>query len=108
MDDSLIFCKPKTEYLLNLRCILLCFLAVSGLKINLAKSEMVGFDVGNEMNTLVQIMGYQEKCFPITYLGYPLGLKAKEKRGWEPIIRLYDRRLASWKRGFLSKRGRLI
>lgn len=34
--------------LLNLRCILLCFQAVSGLNINLAKSKLVIFGEGNK------------------------------------------------------------
>lgn len=81
MDDLLIFCKPKTEYLVNLSCILLYFQAVSGLKINLGKSEMVGFDVWCDVDTLAQVLGCQAKCLPITYLGYLLGPKAKDKRG---------------------------
>lgn len=40
---------------------------------------MVGFDVGEEMDILVQIMGFQAKSLPISYLGYPLDLKAKDK-----------------------------
>lgn len=34
-DDTLIFCHPDLRNLLHLRCILLCFQGVSGLKINL-------------------------------------------------------------------------
>jgi hypothetical protein len=40
-DDTLIFCEPKVEQICNLRCLLLCFEAVSGLKINLSKSVIV-------------------------------------------------------------------
>lgn len=41
VDDTLICCKLKEEMILNLRCILLCFQALSRLNINLNKSEMV-------------------------------------------------------------------
>jgi len=37
-DYTLIFCEPSGEQLRNLRCIFLCFEAVSGLKINLSRS----------------------------------------------------------------------
>jgi hypothetical protein len=40
-DDTLIFCEANSEHFRQLRCIFLCFEAVSGLKINLGKSEIV-------------------------------------------------------------------
>ncbi|GFZ14619.1 hypothetical protein Acr_24g0008090 [Actinidia rufa] len=40
-DDTLIFCKADSGEMACLRDILLCFQAVSGLKINLAKSELI-------------------------------------------------------------------
>lgn len=40
VDDTLIFCQQDLRNLLHLRCVLLCFQAVMGLKINLNKSEL--------------------------------------------------------------------
>jgi hypothetical protein len=40
-DDTLIFCGAQAEHVRNLRCTFLCFKAVSGLRINLGKSELV-------------------------------------------------------------------
>jgi len=40
-DDTLIFCEPVIDQVRDLRCLLLCFEAVSGLRINLSKSEIV-------------------------------------------------------------------
>jgi hypothetical protein len=34
VDDTLIFCDPNVDQFRDLRCLLLCFKAVSGLKIN--------------------------------------------------------------------------
>jgi hypothetical protein len=46
-DCMLIFCKPSVEQFRNLRCPFLFFEAVSGLKINLSKSEILPVgDVG--------------------------------------------------------------
>ena len=39
-DDTLIFCGAKKDKVGYLRCVLLGFEAVSGLRINLAKSEI--------------------------------------------------------------------
>lgn len=44
VDDTLIFCEANHEHFCHLRC-LLCFKAISGLKINLSKSELV--PIGN-------------------------------------------------------------
>lgn len=78
-DDSLIFCKPDARMLLNLRCILLCFQAVFGLKINLYKYELVGIEKGSNGNHLAKVLGCVEMQFPIKYLGFPLVVKFKDK-----------------------------
>lgn len=44
-DDALIFCNPDLSSLLYLRCIFLCFKLVSGLRINMMKSE-IGYNWG--------------------------------------------------------------
>lgn len=49
----MIFCQLDMEIVMNLRAILLCFQAVSGLNINLEKSEMVRIGKGAMKNTLL-------------------------------------------------------
>ena len=41
------------------------------------------------------------------YLGLPLGAKFKDKTMWNPIMEKMERRLAGWKRLYLSKGGRV-
>ena len=41
------------------------------------------------------------------YLGLPLGAKFKDKTIWNPILEKIERRLARWKRVYLSKGGRV-
>jgi hypothetical protein len=40
-DDTLIMCDADRDQICNLGHILLCFKAISGLKVNLRKSELV-------------------------------------------------------------------
>jgi hypothetical protein len=40
-DDTLIFCEADPDYLHLLQYLFLCFEVILGLKINLAKSELV-------------------------------------------------------------------
>lgn len=72
-NDTLIFCGENPDHLCNLQCLFLCFVAVSGLTINLVKSELVAF--GNIINVevLASILGCRISSFPMTYLGLSLG-----------------------------------
>lgn len=44
---------------------------------------------------------------PIRYLSIPLGANNKETKTWEPVVNRFEQRLSGWKRGLLSKGGRL-
>jgi hypothetical protein len=82
-DDTLIFCEPNVEQFRDLRCLFLCFEAVSGLKINLSKSEIVPIgDVGDVME-LASILGCGVASLPMKYLGLPLGAHLQGIRNLE-------------------------
>ena len=40
---------------------------------------------------------------PLKYLGLPVGAKFKDLSVWNPILERMERRLAGWKRMYLSK-----
>ncbi|GFZ09197.1 hypothetical protein Acr_20g0010050 [Actinidia rufa] len=82
VDDTLIFCKQNAGELACLRYILLCFQAVSGLKINLVLC-------------LLHIWDY--------LLTYPI----RAKLGRVAVMERFERRLASWRRQYLSKGGKV-
>ena len=54
---------------------------------------------------LADILGCKTSQLPMKYLGLPLGAKFKAKDIWNPIIEKMERRLAGWKRIYLSKGG---
>lgn len=54
-DDKLIFCQPDIINLLDLRCILLCFQAVSGLKRNIAKSKPARIDDDGDSSMFAEV-----------------------------------------------------
>jgi exonuclease III len=102
-DDTLIFCDANPSKIEHLGCVLTWFEAISGLKINLGKSEMVPVGEVPNMEELVCILGCKQGLLPIKYLGLPLGAKFKETTIWNPILEKMERRLAGWKRLYLSK-----
>ena len=83
------------------------FEALSGLKINLSKSEI--FPIGGRENieVLTAELGCRAGSLPTTYLGLPLGASHKSVRMWDTIEERFRRRLASWKRQYISKGGRV-
>lgn len=64
-----ILVKTKLE---NAKATLICFEAVSGLKVNLFKSELIGIRVEDSlMHKYAEILGCTVGSFPATYLGFP-------------------------------------
>ena len=106
-DDTLIFSDANPDHIFHIWLLFTWFEAVSGLKINLCKSEMMPVGHVPDLDSLVEIMGCKTAQLPVNYLGLPLGAKFKSKAIWDPILEKMERKLASWKRMYLSKGGRL-
>ena len=105
-DDTLIFCEDDLEQL-KLSWILMWFEAMSGLKINLAKSEIIPIGPVNNLVELASELGCNIGSFPTSYLGLPLGTKHKAMGVWDSIEERYRKRLAAWKTQYISKGGRI-
>jgi hypothetical protein len=106
-DDTLIFCEASPDNLIYLRAILTWFEATSGLRVNLGKSELAQVGEVPHLEVLAEILGCKTSAFPMKYLGLPLGAHFKVQSIWNPIVEKLERRLAGWKRMYLSKGGRL-
>jgi hypothetical protein len=106
-DDTLISCEACPKQICYVHLILLCFEAVSGLKVNLGKSELVAVgEVGN-IGTLAEYLGCRVAGLPMKYLGLPLGAAYKVDSMWNGVTEQMERRLAGWKKLYLSKGGQL-
>uniref|UniRef100_A0A2N9IUI4 Reverse transcriptase domain-containing protein n=1 Tax=Fagus sylvatica TaxID=28930 RepID=A0A2N9IUI4_FAGSY len=102
-DDTLIFCEATSDHLSHLRSLLIWFETTSGLRINLGKSELVQVGEVPLLEELADILGCKTSTLPMKYLGLPLGASFKSKNIWNPIVEKMERRLAGWKRLYLSK-----
>lgn len=107
VDDTIIFCGADSKQLRNLRCGLLCFEAVSGLKINLRKSEIIAVGEVPDLDSLATNLGCKVGMLPSIYLGLPLGAKFKSKAMRDPIIERFQKRLNGWRKSYLSKGGKV-
>lgn len=107
VDDTMIFCDADVRQLGFLRCLLRCFEAVSGLNINLAKSEHFSMGVISDIDRMARILGCKIGSLPSTYLGLPLGATHKSKVVWEPVSERIGYHLEAWRASLLSTGGRL-
>ena len=78
VDDMILFCNVDVEQILHVRMLLLCFQAVTGLKVNVLKSEMILVGEVHNVHALACL------C---------------------PILEKIERKLAGWKKLYLSKGG---
>ena len=80
---------------------------MTGLKVNVLKTELVPIGEVNNVHTLAEILGCRIGSLPMTYLGMPLGASHKSPSNWNPILEKFHRKLVGWKKLYLSKGGRL-
>ena len=107
-DDTIIFCEARKEHLTHLGWILAWFEAAFGLRINLAKSELIPIREVEDIEDMAVELGCRVGDFPVKYLGLPLGAHHKALSMWDGVEERMRRRLALWKRHYLSKGGRII
>jgi hypothetical protein len=91
----------------HLRSVFLLFEVASGLKVNLAKSNLILVGYVDQVERLANIIGCGIASLPAKHLGLPLGASYKSTNIWEGVIEKIEHRLASWQRLYLSKGGRV-
>jgi hypothetical protein len=106
-DDILVFCGADESQIRHIGALLVCFEAVSGLKVNLFKSDLIPVGSLDGVNQLAGLLGCGISSLPLRYLGLQLGASFKLKSMWMELEDLMARRLAPWKRMYLSKGGRV-
>ncbi|RVW36959.1 Transposon TX1 uncharacterized 149 kDa protein [Vitis vinifera] len=106
-DDTLVFCDDSQEQLAFLSWLLMWFEATSGLRINLNKSEILPVGRVENAELLAAELGCKVGSLPSTYLGLPLGASHKSVKVWDGVEERMRKKLALWKRQFISKGGRI-
>ena len=76
-DDTLIFCKANEDQVTFLSWLLMCFEAISGLQVNLDKSELIPVCNVENVEELAFELGCKVGNLTFTYLGMPLGAPFK-------------------------------
>ena len=87
--------------------LLIWFEAMSGLNVNLDKSEIIVMGRVENVEELAIEFGCKVSKLPSSYLGLPLGACFKEVAVWDGVEERLRKRLSFWKRQYISKGGRL-
>ncbi|RVW89868.1 hypothetical protein CK203_034416 [Vitis vinifera] len=82
-DDTIVFCEARKEEMTYLSWILCWFEAVSGLRINLAKSEFIPVGEVEEILEMTVELGCKVGQLPSTYLWLLLGASNKASCMWD-------------------------
>lgn len=72
VDEILVFCKDSEDEILYERWILLCFEAISGIKVNMEKSTIIQIALVGKVDVLAKELGCKVGSLPASY--FPLGL----------------------------------
>ena len=108
-DDTLIIAEKSWVNVRAMRAALILFEAMSGLKVNFTKSQLIGVNVhGSWLNETALFLKCKVGNLPFVYLGLPIGGDARRLSFWDPIIHRIKTRLSEWKAKHLSFGGRLV
>ncbi|XP_016173366.1 uncharacterized protein LOC107615862 [Arachis ipaensis] len=108
-DDTILFCPPEIETIVNYKRLLRCFELMSGLSINFDKSNLIPVNCEQEwVEHVCGLLGCKQAVLPIRYLGIPLGANPRLVKTWKPIIEKVESKLSLWKAKVLNKAGKLI
>ncbi|GJT95773.1 RNA-directed DNA polymerase, eukaryota, reverse transcriptase zinc-binding domain protein [Tanacetum coccineum] len=87
VDDVIITTDWSSNDLDNIIRVFHVFYLVSGLKINMHKSNICGVGVSNEdVSSMARASGCASGSFPLMYLGLPIGFNMSRINNWQPLI----------------------
>ncbi|GKA13005.1 RNA-directed DNA polymerase, eukaryota, reverse transcriptase zinc-binding domain protein [Tanacetum coccineum] len=107
-DDAVFVGQWSESNISTLVHVLECFHRVSGLKINMSKSKIMGIHVDNvNVSRAANKLGCLVLKTPFLYLGSFVGGAMHRLQAWNDIVDRVRRRLSKWKMKMLSIGGRL-
>nr|GEW66941.1 RNA-directed DNA polymerase, eukaryota [Tanacetum cinerariifolium] len=108
VDDAVFIGQWNDTNITTLVHVLECFFRVSGLKINMRKSKIMGVHVDNAKVSRAAVkLGCLVLKAPFVYLGSIVGGNMNRLHAWNDIMDRIKRRLSKWKMTSLSIGGRL-
>nr|GEX73382.1 RNA-directed DNA polymerase, eukaryota [Tanacetum cinerariifolium] len=107
-DDAIFVGKWDSSNLKIILKVFKCFHMVSGLKININKSKLMGFGMhSDEVETAARYIGCATFIAHFSHLGVKVGGRMEKINSWDDVVSKVTSRLSKWKFKKLSIGGRL-
>jgi hypothetical protein len=108
VDDTLLFSVCDNKTLRNLKCILVLFEKVSGMRIIFHKSEFIPMNLKIErIHEIAHTLNCHVGNFPCKYLGVPLKIGNLTREDLQPILDKLIKRMTRWRGKLLAYSNRL-
>jgi hypothetical protein len=108
-DDTILFSKAEDSALRNLKCILMLYEQISGMRVNFHKSELLPINLSSEdSHRFAHIFSCPVGSFPLKYLGVALHYDDLSRDDIQPLIDKLLKRIASWRGQLLSLAARAM
>ena len=103
---TLFFMEAYRNYFLNYVKLLEAFCSISGLRVSMRKSILLGINTDEELlQNMAAISGCDLGVCPIKYLDLPLGDNPRNINFWEPVVSKITKKLDGWKKVSLEVIG---
>lgn len=80
---------------------------VSGLKVNIIKSLLVGIDINQSwFEEVASVLNCKVGTLPFKYFGLPIGGDPRIEAMWKPVVDAVRSRLSGWNNRYISIGGR--
>jgi hypothetical protein len=107
-DDTIVFSSVEDYHLKNLKCCLVWFECLSGMRINYHKSEIVPINVSSkECIKIARFFSCPLGDFPIKYLGVPLRYEKLRREDIQPLVDKILKKIVGWRGKLLSQAAKL-
>ena len=107
-DDTIILMELNDNSLTNLKFLLLCFEALSGLKINFSKSEVVVTGVSDEeAQRVAHLLNCSLGSYPLKYLGLPISPLKLLAKDFAPVVTKVGNRVLPWRGRYNTQAGKV-
>jgi hypothetical protein len=108
-DDTILFSKAEDSALENLKCILMWYEQLSGMKVNFHKSEILPMNLDQEeTQRFAHIFSCPVGSFPLKYLGVPLHFDVLSRDDIQPLVDKILKKIAGWRGKLLSLAARAM
>ena len=108
-DDTILFVKAEESVLTNLKCVLMWYEQIFGMRINFHKSEIVPLNLEqSEAHRLAHILSCPLGSFSIKYLGVPLHYNKLSREDIQPLVDKILKKIGGWRGRLLSLAARAM